>query len=160
MNRRSSLVLFASVLAVSACAPIASTTTSADAPAPRPVRTVYIGDLGRSADAEQARAAMRAELAERSQFVVVENERDADAVLRGLVVLRRRSERLEDARVLGHLQLVDANTGRLFWTHRYAERSMQTPMDQPTPRELLTRFARQMSEDLHRTAMAQAAAQN
>jgi hypothetical protein len=124
------------------------------APEVRQARTVFLGDFGRSADGDAARALLRTTLTDAARFVVVDDELTADAVLNGSVTVRRASGRLQDARVYGTLHLTSRHTGHLLWRHEYVERSMQTLMNQPTPQDLLKRFARQMSAELHGVAAA------
>jgi hypothetical protein len=150
MFRKTGLVLGLTIITVG-CGVARQAAAPSPATEARQVRAIYLGDFGRTADATETKLLMRSVLESEGQFTVVAEEREADAVLSGVVVLRRSSGRLQDARVLGELRLRVARSGDLLWQHRYVERSLQVPFDQPTPRELYERFARQMSEELHRT---------
>ena len=97
-------------------------------------RTVFLGTFGRTADGGVARDQMRAALEKEARFVVVETEAEADAVIRGEVVLRR------------------AAAGRLLWRNEDEPRDVVPISNETVPAELIHRLVSQLSEDLHRVA--------
>lgn len=153
------VAVVAFVLGVGACAHRAPDVDVAPTPAALAnTQRVFLEPLGRTADAVQARALLAQELVRRGTFTVVETREQADAVLRGEIVLRRAaSGRPAEMRAYGTVTMLARGSSRVLWQHVYSERAVEPQTVETTPTELLQRVVTQFCDQLERDAAASAA---
>jgi hypothetical protein len=92
----------------------------------RAVKKIFVGELGKTDNAEIVREKVKQRLNQTGVFSVVERKGEADAVLTGTIVIEKYFEDDGDCRssdlkteAVGFFYLRDASTDKLLWSYEY-----------------------------------------